>query len=114
MTSGKYSISAVVKYVDSKKKVLSRQFEVKSPYVAANQFDWLKKISESHANWNISEYRLGSQSYFKIYSCLSSSSMIYWYDSRGQVVSRQANNMNTPSRFSGARFVKSWYSPCAK
>ncbi|MBK8504420.1 MAG: hypothetical protein IPL46_20775 [Saprospiraceae bacterium] len=38
MTSGKYSISAVVKYVDSKKKVLSRKFKVKSPYAAANQY----------------------------------------------------------------------------
>ena len=113
MATGVYSVSAVVKYIDGKKKIITRKFEVKSPYTAVNQFMWLMKIIQAHPNWNIIEYRFGDQSYFKMHSCSNSSSTVYWYDQQGQIVDRQNSRTKIAARFAGARLIKSWQNPCS-
>ncbi|NND33565.1 MAG: hypothetical protein HKN76_13325 [Saprospiraceae bacterium] len=109
MAIGVYSLSAVVKYASGKKKIMSRKFEIKSPYANANQFAWMEKIKRMQPNHQISEYRSGSLVMFKIHSCYTRSSDILWYDKHGRIL---ASDATSRQRIQAARFVKHWFRPC--
>ena len=111
MPPGVYVITAVIRYVDGKKKKISRKFEVKSPWASASQYDWMTQIKRANPDWKISEYRQGSRRLYKVHSCRQPVSTIYWYDVRGSVVARH-HAKSSQGKFSSARLVRCLHNPC--